>query len=135
MTPPEPAAAMVSRIELRARILALTATVAAALVPGPRALNAAAVGGGATLALVSFWAIRRGITGLADVVLAAAAPGAARAIRPRVLALFLLRYALLSLLAYVMIARLRLPPLGLLCGASVTMLAAAAELMRRPRPS
>lgn len=53
---------------------------------------------------------------------------------PRGIGLFVLRYALLAGMAYVMIARLRLPPIGLLCGASVTMLAAAAEVMRR-RPS
>jgi len=37
------------------------------------------------------------------------------------------RYALLGFLAYVMIARLRLPPLGLIAGASSVMAAAAVE--------
>ena len=37
------------------------------------------------------------------------------------------RYALLGFLAYVMIARLRLPPLGLIAGASSFAVAAAVE--------
>jgi len=37
------------------------------------------------------------------------------------------RYALLGFLAYVMIARLRLPPLGLIAGASSFVVAAAVE--------
>ena len=40
------------------------------------------------------------------------------------------RYALLALLAYVMIARLRLPPLGLLAGASSVVAAVSVEAVR-----
>ena len=40
------------------------------------------------------------------------------------------RYALLALIAYVMIARLRLHPLGLLAGASSVVAAAALEAVR-----
>ena len=40
------------------------------------------------------------------------------------------RYALLAFLAYVMIARLRLPPLGLIAGASSVVAAATIEAMR-----
>ena len=40
------------------------------------------------------------------------------------------RYALLAFLAYVMIARLRLSPLGLLAGASSVVVAAAVEAGR-----
>ena len=40
------------------------------------------------------------------------------------------RYALLALLAYVMIARLRLPPLGLLAGASSIVAAVSLEALR-----
>jgi len=40
------------------------------------------------------------------------------------------RYALLALLAYVMIARLRLHPLGLLVGASSVVAAVAIEAVR-----
>ena len=40
------------------------------------------------------------------------------------------RYALLAFLAYVMIARLRLPPLGLIAGASSIVAAAGVEALR-----
>ncbi len=40
------------------------------------------------------------------------------------------RYALLTVLAYVMIARLRLPPLGLLAGASSIVAAVSLEALR-----
>ena len=40
------------------------------------------------------------------------------------------RYALLAFLAYVMIARLRLPPLGLMAGASSVVAAAVVEAVR-----
>jgi hypothetical protein len=40
------------------------------------------------------------------------------------------RYALLAVLAYVMIARLRLPPLGLLAGASSIVAAVSLEALR-----
>ena len=40
------------------------------------------------------------------------------------------RYALLAFLAYVMIARLRLPPLGLIAGASSVVAAATVEAVR-----
>jgi hypothetical protein len=40
------------------------------------------------------------------------------------------RYALLAFLAYVMIARLRLPPLGLIAGASSVVAAASIEALR-----
>ena len=40
------------------------------------------------------------------------------------------RYALLAFLAYVMIARLRLPPVGLIAGASSVVAAASIEALR-----
>ena len=40
------------------------------------------------------------------------------------------RYALLAFLAYVMIARLRLPPMGLIAGASSVAVAATIEALR-----
>jgi hypothetical protein len=49
---------------------------------------------------------------------------------PWTLARVVLRYALLALLAYVMIARLRLHPVGLLAGASSVVAAAAIEACR-----
>lgn len=118
---------LLTRIERRAVAFAFLAAVVAFFVPGGGWRGSAAVLGGALLIGVSYWAIRSGVRGLADAVIA----------RPDVparltrgMALVILRYALLAGLAYVMIARLRLPPIGLLIGASVMVVAAALELVR-----
>jgi hypothetical protein len=136
---------LVSRLERRALVVAVAGALVAWIVPGGGTAMAGAVAAGALLSLVSFWAIRRGIDGMAARVLGAAPTvprdpadvpesDAGLSKKPRGIGLFLGRYALLAGMAYVMIARLRLPPIGLLCGASVTMIAAAAELVRK-RPS
>ena len=115
------------RLERRALILAAIAVAAAFWVPGGGWWTAAGVAAGALLAGTSYWAIKRGVTGLADAVLVRGArPRSARA-----LAVLLLRYALLAGMAYVMIARLRLHPIALLSGASVIPLAAVAEVLRQ----
>ena len=78
-----------------------------------------AVVGGGLLIAISFLAITSG----ADALSAGKRPA---------LALLKLtgRYALLGFLAYVMIARLRLPPLGLVAGASSVTAAVALETAR-----
>jgi hypothetical protein len=118
---------LLQRIERRALAFALVAALVALIVPGGGWRGAAAVLGGASLIGVSYWAIRSGVRGLADAILAR--PETATRVS-RGIALVLLRYALLAGLAYVMIARLRLPPIGLLIGASVMVFAAALELVR-----
>ena len=50
--------------------------------------------------------------------------------RPRTVLQLAGRYALLALIAYVMIARLRLHPLGLLAGASSVVAAVTVEAVR-----
>jgi len=89
------------------------------------------VAGGGVLSIVSFYAIRASV----DAVMLTARPadaddgGGAAARKPGlggVLVKLTGRYALLGLLAYVMISRLRLHPLGLLVG--VTALAASATV-------
>jgi hypothetical protein len=90
---------------------------------------------------VSYRTIGSGVAGLVELLTAgerspagadpegttprAAAPGVAWT-----MVLVLGRYALLALLAYVMIARLRLHPLGLLAGASSFVAAASIEALR-----
>lgn len=115
--------AMLGRIERRAGWFTGVAAVFAAVSPGGGLHLAAAVVSGAFLAGVSYLAIKRGVMNLTA--------GGAR--RRAGFVGFILRHALLAGIAYVMIARLRLSPIGLLSGASVTMLAAAAEAAtRRP---
>ena len=82
----------------------------------------AAVLGGGLLAAISFLSIRGGLDRIA----------APRRVGFAVLKLAG-RYALLGFLAYVMIARLRLPPLGLIAGASSIVAAAGLEAVRLAR--
>ena len=117
---------LLARLEKVAGLLAAGAIAAAFVVPGGGALIAASVAGGALLAAVSYWAIKRGVAGLADAMMR----GRGGAKTPRGFAGFILRYALLAGMAYVMIARLRLHPIGLLAGASVIPLAATIEAIR-----
>jgi hypothetical protein len=88
---------------------------------------AAGVLGGGLLIGISFYTLGHGVAAL---VLAAAGGGSAgKAVASTVLKL-VLRYALLGFLAYVMIARLRLHPIGLLAGASSVPVAAFVEAVR-----
>jgi hypothetical protein len=117
---------MLARIERRAAWLTVVAAAAAFLLPRGGASVTAGVFGGAVLSALSYWAIKRGVTGLTDAVVAGAA------VRPRTArALIILvgRYGLLALIAYVMIARLRLSPMGLLTGASVVPASVAIEAL------
>jgi hypothetical protein len=116
---------VLARLERVALLLAAAAIGLALALPGGGPRMAFSVAGGALLAATSYWAIKRGISGLADTLLRR---GAARS--PRGAAGFVLRYALLAGMAYVMIARLRLHPIGLLAGASVIPLAATIEAIR-----
>jgi hypothetical protein len=125
---------LLRRIERRSMVFAVLAAAAALILTGGQLMAAVAVLGGAFLSATSYWAIKRGVTGIADAVIRRSAgelpaPGK----RPRGAVWFVGRYALLAGIAYVMIARLRLAPIGLLCGASVTLAAAAAEVVRQPR--
>ena len=90
---------------------------------------AAGVLGGGLLIGVSYYALGSGTTALLSVL--SSAPGQDRARVVRAAGMRLVgRYALLGLMAYVMIARLRLHPLGLLTGASSVAAAAFVEAVR-----
>jgi len=115
------------RVGWRAVALALAAVLVAAVVPGGGWRAAASVAGGALVAAVSYWSIRRGVAGVVD----AASTQGGHAGAARGIISLVVRYALLAVMAYVMIARLRLAPIGLLIGASVIPASAAIEFVRR----
>ncbi len=117
---------MLARIARRALVISAV-IAAAALVLGGLDAAAGAVGG-AALAIMSFLLLRRGTPRMTD----PASPGARTG-----LGLILVRYALLALAAYVMVAHVRLHPLGLLAGASSVVLAITIEAAthRRQEPS
>jgi hypothetical protein len=136
---------LLRRIERRSLWLTAVAAGATLAAPGGGSMAATGVVGGALLAIFSYLVIKRSVSGLADRIFLrrqagepgppdpAGQPGQPRRVRPVGVGLFVLRHALLAGIAYAMIARLRLPPLALLGGASVIVLAAAAEIVRRPR--
>lgn len=84
--------------------------------------------GGGVLIGTSYWAIKTGVDALLEA--AGARPDAAARAAARGVVRLAGRYALLALLAYAMIARLRLHPVGLLLGASSIVAAALAEAVR-----
>ena len=118
--------ALLRRVEITAgAICGASALLALALAGGRHAL--AVLAGGALVA-VSYYTIKSA----ADVIVAAVA-GDRERMRRRIawtVVRIALRYALLAFLAYVMIARLRLHPLGLLAGASSIVAAVSVEALR-----
>ena len=124
------AEASLRRIERTAIVACAVMALVALLVARGRAGPAVGVIGGGALVAISYYFLKRSATVVADAL--SAAPGA-RVPRRRIastVAKVALRYALLALLAYVMIARLRLHPLGLLAGASSVVAAVSVEALR-----
>jgi hypothetical protein len=130
----DPSTALLRRLEGGA-IVWTVLTIGIVLVAAPSRIDVMlAIAGGGLLSIASFYAIRASV----DAVMLAARPadpsasgaaddaGAPRPGRVGVVVKLTGRYALLGLLAYVMIARLRLHPLGLLVG--ITALAASATV-------
>ena len=108
-------------------VCALMAVAAYALGGATAALG---VIGGGLLIGISFYLLGSGSAGLAALISGSASrPDRARLARGVALKLAG-RYALLGFLAYVMIARLRLHPLGVLAGASSVAAAAFIEAVR-----
>jgi hypothetical protein len=103
--------------------------VAAFLLSPSHVRAALAVIGGGLIAAASYVAIQSGVSALVDRVIVTGSPPRRTALRWAVMRLTG-RYALLGFGAYVMIARLRLSPLGLLAGASSIVAAVAVEAVR-----
>lgn len=116
---------LVGRIGRLSVLICLLATAAAYFLAG--ASMALGVLGGGLLIGISFYTLGAGVAAL---VSAASGGSPRRATLRGGLVKLLLRYALLGFLAYVMIARLRLHPIGLLIGASSLVASAALEAGR-----
>jgi len=123
---------LLSRLR-RNTVLACAAIAAVALALDPnRPAAALGVLGGGALVVISYAAVAYTIG--AWLTGGAAAERARKDRRKRAFAVLIFagHYALLALAAYVMIARLRLHPIGLLGGVTSIVVAAALEI-RRPR--
>jgi hypothetical protein len=104
---------------------AVMAAAAWALARGALDAPLGVLGGGA-LAWISYHGIKSGI----DAVAYAGPDGWTAGRRARGLVKFFTRYAILALAAYVIMARLRLPPLAVFAGASSLVVAVAVEAVR-----
>ena len=119
------------RMTWSAVLFCLSAAGLALLLTGNWRVAAGVLGGGALVG-VSLLAIRSSVDAMIAVMTAGDPDDKARAQRRARGAVFRLvgRYALLAAMAYVMIARLRLHPIGLLIGASSLVASAALEAGR-----
>jgi hypothetical protein len=106
----------------------LCGAIAVAALIASRGSPGAAVGvlAGGLLVGTSYVLLKAGVSNVS----AATAGAAPRAARWRTVLSLAGRYALLAAMAYVMIARLRLHPLGLLAGASSIVAAVTVEAVR-----
>jgi hypothetical protein len=125
------------RLERTAIVACLAMAVAALILSGGQLDAAVAVLAGGLLIGVSYWTIGSGVTALGAVTDADDGSQPAPPTRQPSRALIVVtmakvvgRYALLALLAYAMISRLRLHPVGLLAGASSVVAAASVEAFR-----
>jgi hypothetical protein len=116
--------ALLDRLQRTAAVCCLVMAAVALVVTREWWTALSVIGGGALIG-ISFVSIRGGVDALAPPSGDRARPKLARAVVKMAG-----RYALLALLAYVMIARLRLHPLGLMAGASSVVAAAALEAGR-----
>jgi hypothetical protein len=124
---------LLRRLERNALVACVVMAGLAFVLSGGKWSPVAGVLGGGLLIGISYRTIGSGVSGVVDLI---ARPGQADEGPPappkvgRMMLLVIGRYALLALLAYVMIARLRLHPLGLLAGASSVVAAAGVEAVR-----
>jgi hypothetical protein len=116
---------LIRRIGRSSVVICLAGAALALVVAG--LWMAAAVLGGGLLIGISFYTIGSGVSAI---VLGASRGASSRRIMALALLKLVLRYALLGFLAYVMIARLRMHPIGLLVGASSVPAAALVEAVR-----
>jgi hypothetical protein len=146
----DPSSGLLRRLEIGALVWCGVAMAGVLAVAPARTDILLGVAGGGLLSLASFFAIRATVDAFlramtrpaADAADAAPGPDPRPSPGPNRVGIAVKltgRYALLALLAYVMIARLRLHPLGLLLGMTALAASATAEAARslgRPgRPS
>ena len=114
--------AMLRRIERRAVAACAIMAIAAWPITGRVDAPLGVIGGGALV-----WISYRGIKGGIDAMTGAARRRASVAVG---LVKFFTRYGILAAVAYVIMARLRMPPLAVFAGASSLVVAVALETLR-----
>jgi hypothetical protein len=119
--------AMLRRVERGAAVACLAMTAAAWAMARGAAWAPLGVLGGGLLVLISYRGIKGGIDALAGARTGDANGRTGQAIG---LVKFFTRYAILAAAAYVIMARLRLPPVAVFAGASSFVVAVAMEAVR-----
>jgi hypothetical protein len=117
------------RLESTATVACVAMSIVALAISRGRPGPAIAVLGGGLLIAFSYWTIGSGIGALGRAAAYDDVKEPTQSLAWIMTKVFA-RYALLVLLAYVMIARLRMHPIGLLVGASSMVAAAAIEAVR-----
>lgn len=123
------------RIERRALWVSAITIVIAAVSGGGISAVLGVVAGTAIVAM-SYTAIRAGVDAMVTSVAASGASAARATTSAAVvwrLVKFITRFAILGVIAYVMMVRLRAQPIWMLLGASSLVAAAALEAVRSPR--
>jgi hypothetical protein len=124
---------LLRRVERTAAVAAAAMAVIALVLARGRPGPALAVIGGWVLIEIGYRAIVSGIDAMIGGLTGVGVPAGVQVRRRRVAGAAVKmagRYALLAVLAYVMIARLRLHPLGLIAGASSAVAAVSVEAIR-----
>jgi hypothetical protein len=122
--------ALLRRVEHTAIAVCGMTAIAVLIVTQGRHATALAVVAGGVLTAVSYWSIKAGVSDLLTPSASKKDDEPARVSRWRIALQLVGRYALLALLAYVMIVRLRLHPVWLLVGASSIVAAVTIEAVR-----
>ena len=122
--------ASLRRIERNAVVVCLVMAGAALVIARGRPGPALGVIGGGLLVGLSYHLVKGGASAFVDTLGGAPASRRSRGRMAWAVAKVAARYALLAVLAYVMIARFRLHPLGLLAGASSVVAAVSLEAVR-----
>jgi hypothetical protein len=121
---------LLRRVERHAVVACAAMALTAALVSRERVAAAAGVVAGGVLAAISY----RGIKGGVDALVGGAGEGEKRAaVGGLGLVKFFTRYAILAAAAWVILARVRLPPVAVIAGASSLIVAVAVEAVRPRR--
>jgi hypothetical protein len=120
--------AILRRVERNAIIACASMTLAAAILAREHVAAAAGVIAGGALAAVSYRGIKAGADALAGHGSAGQKTGKNAAIG---LVKFFTRYGILAIVAYVIMARARLPPIAVIAGASSLVVAVMVEAARR----
>lgn len=129
MTEQDPVLRRIERLTIAA---CLVMAAAAWPIGGWRVAAPLGVAGGGLLVAISYRGIKAGVDG----IVAAMAEGASGRGKAAVgLVKFFTRFAILAAAAYVIIARLRLPPVAVCAGASSFVVAVAVEALRGHTPS